>query len=202
MKQYRNMFLLFMIAAIPNIGLWAQSRSLKVEMNEDSLKVSAHRLRFLTDWALARLHNGLTVTLVMNLTVVAKQAEDPLYHAQERFAFSFDLWEEKYSVFRSPPNGRSISHLSAASAEAWCLNNMPIPLEVIPEQQSFMIQLDCSIEESGNGKQPEDEPGLSIGGLIKYLSRKESEEPHYWKTSTGQLRLSDLKQPERNDVRD
>ena len=88
------------------------------------------------------------------------------------------------------------------SAEAWCLNNMPIPLEVIPKQQSFMIQLGCSIEESGNGKQPGDEPGLSIGGLIRYLSRKESEEPHCGKTSTGRLRLSDLKQPEQNDVRD
>ena len=202
MKQYRNLFLFFMLAAVPGIGLWAQSGSLKVEMDGDSLKVSAHRLHFLTDRALSKLHNGLTVTLVIDLTVVAKQDDDPLYHAQERFAFSFDLWEEKYSVFRSPPNGRSVSHLSAASAEAWCLNNMSIPLEVIPVQQSFMVQLDCSIEESGNGNQPEDAPGLSIGGLIKYLSRKESEEPRSWKASTGMLRLSDLKQPERNDVRD
>jgi hypothetical protein len=192
---------LYMIAAAPGIGLWAQSGSLKVAVEKDSLKVSEQRLSLLTDKALSKLRNGLTVTLIIDLTVVAKQSEDPLYHAQERFAFSFDLWEEKYSVFRSPPDGRYISHLSAAGAEAWCLNHMHVPLEAIPEQQSFMIQLEWSIEENGNGKPPEDEPGLSIGGLIKYLSRRESEEARCWKASTGLLRLSDLKYLERNDAR-
>jgi len=202
MKQYRYMLLLFLIAAVSGVDLWAQSGSLKVEMEDDSLKVSAHRLHFLTDKALEKLHNGLTVTLVIDLTVFAEDTQNPLYHARERFAFSFDLWEERYSVFHSPPDGPYISHLSDVSAEAWCLNTMHVPLGVIPEQQSFMIQLECSMEENGDGKQPEGESGLSIGGIIKYLSRKESEEPPCWKTSTGQLRLGDLKQPEHNDVRD
>ena len=185
---------MLIIVGVPRIGLWAQSQALEVEIVRDSLRISAGQLHFLSDTELERLHNGLTVNLIINLTVVTERSRSTLYQAQERFAFSFDLWEEKYSVFQSPPDGRYVSHLPAGSAEEWCLKNMPIPLDVIPDRDSFMIQLECSVEEIEKENSPEEASGLTLAKLIEYFSRKKGGKPYRWKISTGLLQLSDLKQ--------
>jgi hypothetical protein len=194
MKRYRYAILLFLVAGVLQTDLWAQSGLLKVEIGGDSLRISANQPRFLTDKTLDKLHKGLTVTLVVDLTIVTEPSPETPYHVRERFAFSFDLWEEKYSVFQSPPDGRYVSHLSAASAEEWCLQNISIPLDAVPDRHSFMIQLECIIEENGDGKLGEDAPGFTIAGLIEYFSRKKSEGILHWKASTGLLRFNDLKQ--------
>lgn len=193
MKQYRYIILLFFLAGIPRIDLWAQSKPLAVEIEKNSLKISARQLHFLSDKELEKLHNGLTVPMVMNITVVADHSQNPLYQAQERFVFSFDLWEEKYSVYHSPPDGKYVSHLSAAGAEEWCLKNTRIPLDSIPDQTSFVVHLECFIDENNGDRNSEDTSGLTFAGIIEYLSRRKSESPHHWKINTGFLRLDDLK---------
>ena len=193
MKQYRYAVLLFLIAGIPKIGLHAQSKSLAVAIDKDGLQVSARQLRFLSDKELKKLHNGLTVNLIIDLTAATDGSKNPLYRAQERFAFSFDLWEEKYTVYHSPPDGQSISHLTAAEAEGWCLKNLIVPLDRIPEQNVFMIQLECFIDESDEENNRENSPGLTIADIVEYFSRRKSEGPNHWKISTGPLRLDDLK---------
>lgn len=194
MNRYGYIILLFFIAVVPGDGLWAQSGPLAVDVQKDSLLVSARGSHFLSNREMEKLHNGLTVTVVIKIAVVMQGASDSKYQAQERFAFSFDLWEEKYSVFHSSPEGRFVSHLSASEAEEWCLKNMPVSLDVIPEQGAFVIQLECYIEENNRESNLEDAPGLTIPGLIEYFSRKKSEGPHYWEASTGLLRLNELKQ--------
>jgi hypothetical protein len=194
MRQHRCVILLLIIVGIPRICLWAQSQTLEVEIVRDSLQLSARQLHFLPDTELEKLHDGLTVNLIMSLTVSREPSRDILYRAQEMFAFSFDLWEEKYSVFQSPPDGRYVSHLPIGSAEEWCLKNMPIPLDVIPDRDSFMIQLECSVEEIEKENSPEEASGLTLARLIEYFSRRKGEKPYRRKISTGLLQLSDLKQ--------
>jgi hypothetical protein len=194
MIQHRCVILLLIVVGIPRIGLWAQSQTLEVEIVKDSLQLSARQLYFLSDTELQRLHNGLTVNLIISLTVSMKDSRNTLYRAQEQFAFSFDLWEEKYSVFHSAPDGQSVSHLPIGSAESWCLQNMPIPLDVIPDRAPFMIHLDCFIEETEQENSGEEAPGLTLAGIIEYFSRKKGEQPHRWRISSGLLRLNDLKQ--------
>ena len=194
MKQYRYIILLFFIAGVPRIDLWAQSKSLAVEIEKNSLTISARQLHFLSDKELEKLHNGLTVNMVMNVSLAEDDSRNPLYQAQERFAFSFDLWEEKYSVYHSPPDGDYVSHLSAAEAEKWCLKNIRIPLDIIPEQTAFVIHLECFIDENNADRNSEDTSGLTFAGIIEYFSRKKSESPYHWKINTGFLRLDDLKQ--------
>ena len=194
MRQHRCVILLLIIVGIPRICLWAQSQTLEVEIVRDSLQLSARQLHFLPDTELEKLHDGLTVNLIISLTVSREPSRDILYRAQEMFAFSFDLWEEKYSVFQSPPDGRYVSHLPIGSAEEWCLKNMPIPLDVIPDRDSFMIQLECSVEEIEKENSPEEASGLTLAKLIEYFSRRKGEKPYRWKISTGLLQLSDLKQ--------
>jgi hypothetical protein len=194
MRQHRCIILLLIIVGIPRIGLWAQSQTLEVEIVRDSLQLSARQLHFLSDTELEKLHNGLTVNLIISLTVSRERSRNILYQAQQRFAFSFDLWEEKYSVFQYPPDRRYVSHLPAGSAEEWCLKNMPIPLDVLPDNDSFMIQLECSVEEIEEENSPEEASSLTLARLIEYFSRKKEEKPYRWKISTRLLQLSDLKQ--------
>ena len=89
--------------------------------------------------------------------------------------------------------GRAASRLTAAMAEAWCLENMPIPLQSVPERQSFMIRLECSIEDNENGNGEQSNSSLTLARLIDVFSRKRKAEPPKWEAVSGLLRLDDLK---------
>lgn len=194
MKQYQWIILLFIIAGIPGTALWAQPKSLGVDLGEETLDISVHELKFLTHRELDRLHNGLTVHMILDLAIFEKNARKPFYRKHARFAFSYDLWEEKYSATVAPPDGRFASHLSAASAEKWCLQNMMVPLDTVSDRKSFVVQLECLIEENSIEENNEESPGLTMKGVIEFFSRKKSEDARHLKISSGLLHLNDLKQ--------
>ena len=133
------------------------------------------------------------MSYILTLAVIAEKAAKPTFLLEERFLVSFDLWEEKYSVIQTGPEGHSASRLSAAAAEAWCLENMPIPLRAVPERRSFMIRLECSIDENKKGNGEENNSRLTLAALIDIFSLKRGEEPLKWEADTGALRLDDLK---------
>ena len=132
MRCYRNCVLLIALAGILSANALAKSGSLVIENCGDHLKVRAPQMHFLEGEALEMLHNGATVTYILTLTVAAEQAAKPEFLLREQFLISFDLWEEKYSVVKTGPDGRSASRLTAVLAETWCLENMPIPLQAVP----------------------------------------------------------------------
>ena len=193
MKCYRYQILLIAVAGLMGASVLATSKSLVVEHCGDHLQVSAPQLHFLEGKAVEALHNGSTVTYVISLAVVAEQTVKPTLLLQERFLVSFDLWEEKYSVVQAGPGGRAASRLTAVMTEAWCLENMPIPLRAVPERQSFMIRLECSIDESENESGKKGNSSLTLAGLIDIFSLKREAEPLKWEADSGPLRLDDLK---------
>ena len=193
MRCYRYRILLIAVAGILSAAVPAKSGSLTVVHRGDHLRVSAPQMHFLEGKPLEALHNGSTVTYILSLTVVAEQAAEPTFLLQERFLFSFDLWEEKYSVVQAGPGGRSASRLTAPMAEAWCLESMPIPLRAVPERQSFMVRLECHIEENEKESGGEGDSRLTLAALIDIFSRKREAEPLKWEESSGSLRLEDLR---------
>jgi hypothetical protein len=169
----------------------AQSQTLTVERQGKQLRVSAPQLHFLEGAPLEQLHNGASVTFEFTLTFAAGGAATS--RVQERFIVSYDLWEEKYSVVQAGSSGRSTSHLSAAAAEAWCLDNMPLPLPALGADKTFSIKLECSIVD------PEDSSGenssvLTLASLIDVFSRKKQPAPLHWEATSVPVRLSDLKE--------
>ena len=192
MRYYRIPFILI-IAGILSAVLPAQSGSLNVELRDDKLYVSAPQLHFIAGKAVEKLHNGSSVTYIIVLTAMAEHTGTPVPLFREQFMVSYDLWEEKYSVVRKGQDGRAVSRLTAAMAETWCLENMPIPLQVLPEKVSFMIRLECSIVESEPENGENKNSVLSLANLIDVFSRKEKEESPRWEASAGPLRLDDLK---------
>ena len=171
------------------IGGLAQSSSLLLERHGDHLSVAAPQLHFISGKALEKLRNGSTVTYMLMITVSPEHSKKQTY--QSEFTVSYDLWEENYSVSRVS-DGMNASRLKAATAEAWCLENIVIPIRSIPERQSFMIRLESIIQEDDRKESPEP-PGMILGGLVDIFSRKKQEAPLRWEASAGPFRLEELK---------
>src|SRR3989442_5549256 len=107
---------LLSVAALSSM-MAAQSLTARIDRNQ--LRVPAPRLHFLTGEALERLRDGATVKYDFQLTVRSDRNGKALARAEEFFAISYDLWEEKFAITRIGSSPRSVSHLSAAAAEAW-----------------------------------------------------------------------------------
>ena len=91
-----------------------------------------------------------------------------------------------------------MSRLTAEMAEAWCLENMPIPVQEVPEKKAFVIRLMCSIKESEWENGGKSSSGLTLANLIEVFSRKEKEEPPRWEATSGPIRVDSLKDVERS----
>jgi hypothetical protein len=175
-------------------GLVLSQSSLRLKRHGDYLSVTAPQFQFLSGRAVEKLRNGSTVTYILTLTVASERSKNPAFVLQKKFAVSFDLWEEKYSVVQKNPNGRSASRLNAAGAEQWCLESLPIPAGSVPERSPFMVRLECAIEDDAEKEKPENRPGLTLATLIDVLSRKKQEEPFRLEATAGPFVLEQLKQ--------
>lgn len=190
MRSYRYYILLICVAGITCPWIQAQSQSLTVERLGNYLRVAAPQMHFLEGKPLAQLHDGASVTYSFALTLTAGGAST--IHLQERFILSYDLWEEKFSVVQAGAPAHSASHLTAAAAEAWCLDNLAVPVPAFGPGKTFAIKLECRIAENGAESGGESRP-LTLAGLIDVFSRKGQEAPLRWEAVSGPLHLSDLK---------
>jgi hypothetical protein len=171
----------------------AQSGSLVVKHRGDHLLVTTPQKHFIEGKALEKLHNGSTVPFVLSLKVIEENSPAPTLVLHERFLISFDLWEEKFSVVHAESGGRTASRLALNMAEAWCLESMPIPLQTVSARQSFMVRLECSIDESSKESGAKGSSSLTLARLIDIFSRKRNTETPKWEAASGFLHLEDLK---------
>lgn len=171
------------------VGGLAQSIPILLERHGDHLNVAAPQLHFISGKAVERLKNGSTITYVLALAIAPENSQKPTFQFHKQFIVSYDLWEEKYSV---AADGNPASRLTAANAEAWCLENMPIPIRSIPEREAFMIRLECSIKEDSERENGEASRPI-FADLIDIFSRKKKDPPQRWETIAGPFRLENLK---------
>lgn len=198
MRQYRSALLLICIAGISCPILFSQQPGLAVERRGDRLHVAAPQMHFLVAKPLEQLQNGASVTYAFALAVAGSSGNRPSYSQQETFAVSFDLWEERFSVVPTSPHVRSGSHLTAAEAEAWCIDALSVPLSSLPSEKTFVIKLTCQVVE--NGSDIESRP-LTLAGLIDVFSRKGREAPLHWEAASGPLHRADLKEKSQRQSR-
>ncbi len=193
MRYSRHVVLLILFAAPASLWLAAQSEALMVEREGATLRVSAPHLRLLEGKPLEQLHNGASVTYVFELTVTPEQENDPAVRLKGQFVFSYDLWEEKFTVVQNDPPGRSASQMTAAAAVDWCLDSMRVSTQSLSRERAFGIKLECwtagdaSVDDSQNGS------SLTLAGLVDVFSRRSRNPPPRWIAVAGPLRLGDLK---------
>jgi hypothetical protein len=116
-----------------------------------------------------------------------------------RFALSYDIWAENFSVTKigqTPDSRRTISHLSAQAAENWCLDNLGIDRSQIPPDKPFYVQLDLRAEDPKDQVGIIGEPGINITRLIEIFGRPIHGTQPRWLKNSGPWRMDDLKRSE------
>jgi hypothetical protein len=170
------------------------AQEVSVRLAGGNLQLSAPGFRFLDGKPLERLKNGATVPFDIQVSVLADGKMVVLRRSFERFVFSYDLWEEKFSVARMRTSEATASHLSASAAEAWCLSKFSIPTAGIPDDRAFVVRVEVR---AANGRDPgsrDDDEGFSITTLIDLFSRPARQHgDSQWRTESRVLRIAELR---------
>jgi hypothetical protein len=192
----RKRWLLAGVAIVLSQAVSSQAlaaESLSVVWDGDDLHVAAPQLHFLAGKPLERLKDGASVVFLTQLTLTTDSFNSILRRTPERFVFSYDLWEEKFSVTKLGPGQRTITHLSATAAEAWCLDNVAISASSLPTDQPSWLRFELRAADPKDEAAVIGEPGINLTRLIEIFSRRPRDQQPQWTAEAGPLRLGDLK---------
>lgn len=162
--------LVALVCAAGVVALTAQGPSVSVV--NDLVHLRAPDLHFLEGRALTQLRDGRAARFDMSVELASRRGGPAIARASQEFNVSFDLWEERFAVTRVGQPPRSVSHLSAAAAEAWCLDNVTIPLASISAGDRPAIWVRITLQHKDEPASQSDEPSLSLRRLVDALSRR------------------------------
>ena len=183
-------------ASLLSTGLRAQD--LAVHLDGDYLRVSLPHIDFLKGTPLERLKDGGSVAFLGSLSIISSPTSlRPIAKTVARFALSYEIWEERFSVTKIGSDSRlSVSHLSAQATENWCLDNLGIDRSQLPADMPFWVKLDLRVEDPKDQLSIIGDPGISIARLIEIFGRPSHGAQPRWLKTTGPYRLDDLKRTE------
>jgi hypothetical protein len=183
-------FALLIAASLSSLDARLGSQSMTVTTTGGEVRVQAPGFRFISGEPLARLKDGLTVRVELEIHVLAGPgAATAAVQNRQAFVLSYDLWEERFAAAVSGTGSRSLSHLTAAAAEAWCIQQLAVPVSGLGalRNQPFWIRLESRIL-NGKSDGREDE-GLTLRGIIDTLSRRQASEKASHSTEAGPFRV-------------
>jgi hypothetical protein len=169
---------------------------LVVHLDGDFLRINLAHLDFLNGKPLERLKDGASVAFLGQLTVTTSpNAIKPATRSVARFALSYDIWEQRFSVTKvgqTPDARRAVSHLSAQAAEDWCMDNLTLDRAELPDTE-FWVQLDLRAEDPRDQLGIIGEPGINLTRLIEIFGRPARGAQPRWLLTSGPFRLADLR---------
>ena len=178
--------------------LIARAGSLDVAFDGDTLRPVLPDLHFISGRALERLKDARTVVFLSQITLMRDDHITPFRHAPQRFYVSYDIWEGRFKVTIPGATPESRLGLTAAQAEAWCMDNMTVSALGLAPDRDFWMRFDLRTADPKDMASIVSETGISISGLIEFFSRKPDGEPHW--VMERRLRLTDLRRsPSRRD---
>jgi hypothetical protein len=173
-------FALLIAATLASPDARLGSQSMTVTTTGGEVRVQAPGFRFIAGDVQARLKDGRVVRVELGLGVMAGSGAAAIAERRQTFVLSYDLWEERFAAAVSGAGSRSMSHLTAAAAEAWCIQQLAVPVSALGSlrSQAFWIRLESRAINGGSAGRDDD--GLTLQGIIEALSRRRSagEMPH------------------------
>ena len=169
----------------------ASAQVMTVDTQGDSLKIRAPGLSFLKGDPLARLKDGRSVRVELAAMVLAAPGKSPAAATRRIYSLSYDLWEERFAVTAVDERSRSVSNLGLAAAEAWCIEQLAIPVKALGalgRDQPFWIRLEHRILD-GDGSSDPGDSGYTLQALIEALSRRRKTESAPHALEAGPFRL-------------
>lgn len=165
-------------------------------LDGDYLHVMAPNFSFLSGKSLERLKDGTSVAFIAQLTVsTSPNYVVPDKVAVTRFAISYAIWEERFSITRITDRADqklTVSHKEGPAAEAWCFDQLTIHRSDLPADKPFYIQLDLRVEDPRDTAGLIGEGGISLAKMIQIFSRPVRDKQTHWLLNSGQIRLDDL----------
>jgi hypothetical protein len=160
------------LLVLPAVSPSAQS--LTIDIVGEMLKVRAPGFSILKGDPLARLKDGRSVRVELAIMVLPGPGKSAAATARRSFALSYDLWEERFAVTTVDTQSQSVSHLMMAAAEAWCVEQLAIPvsaLGALGRDLPLWIRLEYRVLDNDGAADSED-PGYTLQALIDALSRR------------------------------
>jgi len=152
-------------------GARASAQTLAVDTAGDAVKIRAPGFSFLKGDPLARLKDGRSVRVELTAMAFLSQGQPAAATTRRIFAVSYDLWEERFAVTTVGARALSVSHLALAAAEAWCVDQLTIPLSALGRDAPFWIRLEYRVLDGESGPESTD-PFYSLQAIIDVLSRR------------------------------
>ena len=181
--------LLLALLAWPDVH--ASAQTLTIDIVGEVLKIRAPSFSFLTGDPLARLKDGRSVRVELAAMVLPAPGKSPAATTRRSFALSYDLWEERFAVTTVDARSQSVSHLMMAAAEAWCVEQLAIPIRSLGglgRDAPFWIRLEYRALD-GDSTSGSEDSGYTLQALIDALSRRRKTEPSTQTLQAGPFRL-------------
>ena len=166
------------IAALVTLLAWpgvrAAAQSATVDTIGDALRIRAPGFSFLKGDPLVRLKDGRSVRVELAAMVLPGPGKPPAATARGIFALSYDLWEERFAVTAVSPRAQTVSHLAQAAAEAWCVEQLTVPIHALGalgRDVPFWIRLEYRMLDADGTANPDDS-GYTLQALIDLLSSR------------------------------
>jgi hypothetical protein len=159
---------------------------------EGALHVRMPQLGFIQGMVSERLHDGRSVRIDFELTILEKPRGPAMAEARHSFNLSFDLWEQRYAATRIGTPPRSISHQTARATEIWCLENVTLPLTSLgrfAKDVPFWVRVEYRVLDGNPDTSPE-ESTFTLRTLIDVLSRKRGGQEQAKSVEAGPFRLT------------
>lgn len=159
-----------MLALLAWVDIPVSAQTLTVDTVGDALKFRVVGFSFLKGEPIARLKDGRSVRVELAAMVLPGAGKPAAATVRRIFALSYDLWEERFAVTLVGPRSQSASHLALAAVEAWCIQQLAIPLSALGRDAPFWVRLEYRILD-GDATSDEDQ-GYTLQALIDLFSRR------------------------------
>jgi hypothetical protein len=188
----RRTWLFVQLAAFAPFARAISAPALLVRIDGDFVRVHAPRLQFLIGRTLERLHDGSTVGFLGQLSLSTDGNHTVQSRSIARFALSYDIWEETFSVTRIAQTRRTVAHLSAEAAQDWLVNELTLNTSVVPRTAPFWVRLDLRAEDGRDNLDFIGGSGISLTRMVEVFSRPPYAAQPHWSLEAGPLSLATL----------
>jgi hypothetical protein len=151
----------------------ASAQSITLSVAGGSVSVRAPGFGFIKGEALARLRDGRSVRVDLELAILSKPGEPPVAGSRRTCVLSYDLWEERFAAGVADDPPRATSNRTVADAEGWCIEQLTVPvgaLGSLGSDRPLWVRLDSRVQDGSAA--PAQDDGTGLRWLIETLGRR------------------------------
>jgi len=168
------------------------AQEIKPRLVGDTLRITTRGVNFLAGKQLEALRNGATVHYDLQLTLLT-ETRSTAARAVERFVFSYDIWEERYSVVQMTTRA-SVANLTLEAAQQWCIDRMGVAVGTVSKAAPHRLRLEIRGDEPRRrARRDQNDPPIALAALVDIFSRPARPSQRTWQFETATFRLDSLK---------